>query len=121
MTRALKTRNVLLSLMGAALLVLKPRYAGPGTDVVHAYLGNLSVSFALYFAAVNATSDRKHGRLIAAALTLVAVEAFEATNGFGKMVNVYDPVDFVANAVGVGLAVAVDFGTEKLIERRISG
>ena len=57
-------------------------------------------------------------RLIAASLTLLAVEIFEATNGFGVMENVYDPADFVANAAGVGLAVIVDIATGRVLQRR---
>jgi hypothetical protein len=42
---------------------------------------------------------------------------FEATNGFGVMVNVYDPFDFIANAVGVGLALAVDMIASRVFDR----
>jgi hypothetical protein len=35
-------------------------------------------------------------------IALLVVELFEATNGFGVMTNVYDPADFVVNAVGAG-------------------
>lgn len=38
----------------------------------------------------------------------MVVELFEVTNGFAVMHNTYDPVDLVANAAGVGLALAVD-------------
>jgi hypothetical protein len=49
-----------------------------------------------------------HTRLLAAAVALAAVELFEAADGFGLMANVYDPVDFAANAPGVALAVVID-------------
>ena len=35
-------------------------------------------------------------------------KAYEASNGFGVMTNVYDRVDFAANAVGIALALAID-------------
>jgi hypothetical protein len=97
-----------LALLGVAVLVLKPLYRGPLDVVVYAYGGNFAVSFALYFVASIGLSQRGYGRLAAAISTLVVVEAFEATNGFGVMANVYDPLDFVANAAGVACAVAVD-------------
>ena len=116
--RAVTIRNVALAVLGAAVLVLKSAYRGPLQDAVHAYAGNVAVSFALYFAAVNATAGLGRPRLIAASLTFLAVEIFEATNGFGVMENVYDPADFVANAAGVGLAVIVDIATGRFLQRR---
>ena len=98
--------------------MLKSAYHGPFEDVLNAYAGNVAVSFALYFAAVNATAGYGRSRLIAAALTLLAVELFEVTDGFGAMENVYDPADFIANAAGVGLAVIVDVATGRVLRRR---
>ena len=116
--RAITIRNVALAVLGAAVLMLKSAHHGPFEDVIHAYAGNVAVSFALYFAAVNATARYRRPRLIAASLTLLAVELFEATDGFGAMENVYDPADFIANAAGVGLAVIVDIATGRFLQRR---
>jgi hypothetical protein len=111
-------RNVALALLGAAVLVLVPTYGGPFGEVVGSYGGNVAVSFALYFAARNATDRYQRPRLLAAAATLLAVELFEAADGFGVMANTFDPVDFVANAAGVGLAVLVDALTAPIVARR---
>lgn len=46
------------------------------------------------------------------------MELFEATNGFGVMTNTYDRFDFVANALGVALGVAVDVITSQVSLRR---
>lgn len=116
--RAMTVRNVVLALLGATVLVLVPAYDGPFREVVGSYGGNAAVSFALYFAARNATDRYRRPRLLAAAATLLAVELFEATDGFGIMANVFDPVDFVANAAGVGLAVVVDALTAPIVARR---
>ncbi len=116
--RTITIRNVVLAVMGAAVLVLGPAYHGPASELLHAYGGNVAVSFALYFAAVNATSSYPRPRLLAALLTLVAVELFEVTDGFGVMANTYDPLDLLANAAGVGLAVIVDIATRPIIRRR---
>jgi peptidoglycan/LPS O-acetylase OafA/YrhL len=115
LSRSLTIRNVALAVLGALVLVLKAAYGGPFEDAVHAWAGNLAVSFAIYFALLNTTMRWSRPRLYAAALALLLVSAFEATNGFGVLLNVYDPIDFVANAAGVGLAVLVDVGTFALM------
>jgi hypothetical protein len=51
-------------------------------------------------------------------LALLVVQLFEATDGFGVMGNVYDRVDFVANTVGVGLALVVDLLTRGIANGR---
>jgi hypothetical protein len=117
--RAITIRNVALAVLGAAVLVLKSAYDGPFQDVFYAYAGNIAVSFALYFAALNATARLGRSRLVAASLTLLTVEVFEATNGFGVMENVYDASDFVANAAGIALAVIVDVTTSRVLQRRL--
>jgi hypothetical protein len=101
-------RNVTFALLGAAALVLKHSYTGVWERVVQAYAGNFVVSFALYFAFVGSALRFRHPRLIAAAAVFAVVTAFEVTNGFGVMSNVYDPFDIAANAAGIGFAVLVD-------------
>lgn len=82
-------------------------------EVVYSYAGNFSVSFALYFAAINAMEKYRRPRLLAATATLLAVELFEISNGFGVMANVFDRGDLLANALGVGVAVLVDAMTTR--------
>ena len=101
-------RNVSFVLLGVAALVLKRHYSGPYVEIIHSYSGNVSASFAVYFVVRLLTSGWRYERLVTAGIALLVVELFEATNGFGVMTNVYDPVDFVANAVGVGLALVLD-------------
>lgn len=117
MVPRLSVRNVVFALLGAVALVLKPAYHGPLEGTVYSYAGNVSVSFALYFAAINATARYPRPRLIAAVATLLAVEAFELTDGFGVMANVVDPFDLVANAVGVALAVTIDALSLRMMRR----
>ena len=81
MTRAETIRNVILALLGVAGLLFRSAYYGPLHEVVSAHGGNFAVSFALYFVALNAAARHGFGRLAAAAGTLLAVEAFEVTNG----------------------------------------
>lgn len=111
----LRVRNVVLAVLGAAVLVLKQSYHGPLEEIVYSYAGNFSVSFALYFAAINAAEKYRRPRVLAASATVLAVELFEISNGFGVMANVFDSVDLLANAVGVGVAILVDAVTSKLL------
>lgn len=117
MTAAEKRRFVALILLGIAALTLKPAYAR-GNAILLAYAGNFSASFAVYFLARIGVSEAGVGRLGAAALAIAVVEAFEATDGFGVMSNVYDPGDFIANLAGVMLALAVDVASQHIIARR---
>jgi hypothetical protein len=105
-------RNLLYVLVGAAALVLKRHYAGPGEQLVHSYGGNIAVSFAIYFLFCNfflqLPIPTKFKKPVAAGLALALVELFEAFDGFRVMTNTYDPYDFVANAIGLALALTVD-------------
>jgi hypothetical protein len=103
-------KSTVFALLGAAGLVLKPHYSGPHQTAVLSYGGNVAASFAVYFVVSNLRlhSHSRYGRLLTAAAALFVVESFEVTNGFGVMTNVYDRVDLVANAVGVGFGLAVD-------------
>lgn len=101
-------RAALLVSVGVVGLLLKRSYAGPHPGLVHSYLGNVSVSFSVYFLATVASARIARGRRFAAALALLVVEAFEISDGFGLLSNVYDRWDLLANAVGIGLAAGVD-------------
>lgn len=103
-----KARNVLLVLLGVAVLVTKRHYSGPFVEVIHDHGGNAAASFAAYFVTRIMTSGWRHGGLLTAGIALLVAELFEVTDGYGVMTNVYDPADFVANALGVGTAWAVD-------------
>ncbi len=87
---------------------MKSHYSGPLAEIVHNYGGNVAASFAVYFMIRIVALNRKYGRLLSASVALLAVGLFEATDGFWVMTNVYDPVDFVGNALGVGVAFLVD-------------
>jgi hypothetical protein len=112
-TTAQVGRNVVLVLLGLAVFVLKPGYHGPLAQAVNDWGGNFSVSFAVYFLAAVAATRYGGGRLAAAVSALLVVEAFELTDGFGVMSNVYDPADLLANAAGVGVAFALDLATRR--------
>lgn len=101
-------RNVVFVLLGVAALVLLGRYSGRFGEVAGSYGGNVSASFAAYFLMRIVTAEWRHRELWAGTLALTAASLFEATDGLGVLSNVYDPADFMANAVGVGVAAVID-------------
>ena len=103
-----RIRNLVLILLGILVLVFKRHYTGPLEELVYAYGSNISVSFALYFIVLLGFDHLPQTRLIAVAGSFLSVELFELTNGFGFMTNVYDPMDYIANALGITMALVVD-------------
>ena len=108
MTTNQTRRHVLFVLAGVAVLVLKPHYHGLLAPVIFNYGGNFAVSFAVYFIVGIVASRHGWGRWIIVAAALLVVELFEITDGFGVMGNVYDTLDLLANAAGIGLAFVID-------------
>jgi uncharacterized membrane protein len=95
-------------LVGVTALLIKSWLRDSISSFAHAYLRNLAVSFAVFFVVAIAVAPKLQ-RIWIAASALAIVEAFELTDGFGVMTNVYDPFDSLANALGVALACCVDF------------
>ncbi len=110
-----RVRWVAFVLVGFLGFWLTSVYRGAYSDAVHAYGGNITASFGVYFLAVIAAwrlGWSPQARMLGAAVAaLVVVEAFELTNGFGVMTNVYDRFDLLANAAGVLLALLVESAT----------
>ena len=110
-------RNLVMILVGVICLLLKRWFANFLGDIAFSYVGNLSASFAMYFL-VLMIPIRKLTWVMVAVIALVIVETFELTNGFGIMTNVYDPFDYAANVIGIGLAVCVDQLSFRIIPKR---
>lgn len=104
----MRTRTIILVLISVALFLLKRQYTGPFAELVQCYWGNLIVSFAVYFNTAMLPFPGKDRRLPAAFLAFTAVQLFEATDGFGFMSNTYDPLDYLANTIGITLALLLD-------------
>jgi hypothetical protein len=120
LSRSSTIRYTIFVLLGTAGLVLKSWFSGCLPDFVLNYAGNLCVSFAVYFIVRLASAKMRFNRVISAITALLIVELFEATNGFGVMSNTYDRLDFLANALGITLAVVVDISTERVLRNQIS-
>ena len=120
MNRSYIIRNTIFVLLGTAGLVLKSWFSGYLPDFVLNYAGNLCVSFAVYFIIKLSFAKMRFNRVIIAIIALLIVELFEATNGFGVMSNTYDRLDFLANALGITLAIVVDISTERVLRNQIS-
>lgn len=115
MNARIRYRNLLMVLAGVICLLLKRWFAKYLGDLAFSYVGNLSVSFAVYFM-ISIAAIPRLTRVMIAVLALLVVEGFELTNGFGIMTNVYDHLDYLANALGIGLAVCVDAGSARLLQ-----
>jgi hypothetical protein len=100
-------RYVPMVLVGVAGLLLKSWFAESLGDFAYSYLGNVSVSFAVYFL-VSIAAGAGLNRVMMGLIALLVVEVFELADGFGLMANVYDPLDYLANALGVALAYFFD-------------
>jgi hypothetical protein len=98
-------------------LLLTAHYSGPRATFVHSYAGNITASFAVYFILATPCRDQKFPRALPAVLGLATVQLFEATDGFGVMSNTYDPADYLANGVGVLLALLLDTVTSQVASR----
>jgi hypothetical protein len=107
MNAPLRIRNVAMVLVGVVVLLSKGWIRESFGSLAYAYLGNLSASFAAFFVVAIAATPEVH-RIWIAVVALAIVEGFEWTNGFGVMTNVYDPLDYLANGLGIALAFGVD-------------
>lgn len=112
-----RARHTFFVLIGVAGLLLKSWFSDAFSDFAFSYVGNLSVSFAVYFL-VRLAPLGKLNRAFGAIIALLIVELFEVTDGFGVMTNTYDRFDLVANALGITLGVAVDVITAQVSLRR---
>lgn len=108
-----KIRKVIFILIGVVLLISKKYYDGPYQEFVNSYLGNVSVSFSVYFLISKNESMGKRNKIITALIALAIVELFEITNGFGIMSNVFDLYDLIANLIGVSIALGLDLFISK--------
>jgi hypothetical protein len=126
-------RHWVFVLIGVAGLILVFCYSGPYFNLVHSYCGNLTASFACYFlvrsiitlsvALTRRFVNHRTILLVSSLIALLVVELFEWTDGFfAVMTNVYDPLDYGVNGLGVALAVVVDIFASYILkgrERRI--
>ena len=102
-------------LLGVILLVLKQKYNGPYPEIINSYLGNFSISFAVYFIIEFNDNLWKKNKVITAIIAIAIVSLFELTNGFSVMTNVYDTFDLLVNIVGVLLAITLDVFTSRFM------
>jgi hypothetical protein len=110
-------RNLLMVLVGVTCLLLKRWFAKYLGNLAISYIGNLSASFAVYFL-ISIARIPNVTRVMVAAAALLVVESFEFTNGFGIMTNVYDPFDYLANAIGIGCAICADAGLSRVLRAK---
>lgn len=115
----LRMRDILMILAGVAGLLLKRWLSFTVSDFVYSYVGNVTISYAVFFL-TNIAAENRLNRFKIVLISLAVVEIFELTNGFGFMTNVYDPFDYLANALGISLAFIVDMISTRIILVRSS-
>jgi len=103
-----RIRNLAIILFSCLVLFLKQYYSGPFKGLIQAYGSNILVSFAIYFLALVWLETLPQTRLLSGIGSLLIVELFELLNGIGPTSNTFDPMDFIANALGITLALVVD-------------
>ncbi len=113
----IKVRNIGFVLLGVAGLIFKGHYSGAAEDLIRSYLGNIAISFAIYFIMLQVPIRSKYKRVWSIGLTLASVESFEILDGFRIFSNVYDSFDLLANGVGILFALIIDtvFSSSKKI------
>ena len=110
--------NYAFFLIGVMGLLLVFWYSGPFFNLVHSYGGNLTACFAFYFLIRPTAAQVTSSRVASALVALLVAGLFEATGGFfGMMTNIYDPWDYLANTLGVALAVVVDISVAGVSSR----
>ena len=117
MTTRGKIKNVIFILVGVILLLLKKYYVGPYQEIINSYLGNISISFSVYFLISLNQTIWKSNKIITFIISLTIVELFEITGGFGIMSNVYDSYDLIANLIGLSIALALDISLKRFIPK----
>ena len=78
-------------------------------------MGNVAISFAVYFL-ISIAASGKLKRLAIGLIAFIVVGMFELSDGFKIMANVYDPFDYLADALGVALAYIIDVLIARLVQ-----
>ncbi|MFC1526105.1 hypothetical protein ACFL6X_04755 [Candidatus Latescibacterota bacterium] len=105
-------RQKVTCLIGVAVgvlgLLLCRHYAGPASDLIHSHGANVTFSFGAYFILKLCRLPLADRRPVCAAYALLGVSAQEVAQGLSLYPGIFDPLDFLANAAGIGAAWAVD-------------
>ena len=103
-----KKRNVILILVVLSGLLLVRFYTGPMEIFVHSHGANITFSFGAYFILKFIKLPLNNHRIVNGAYTFLGVSAQEIAQAFGQYPGVFDPLDFLANASGILIAMIMD-------------
>jgi len=120
LAKAPRLRNIILVLVGVSGLLVKRWLSASLSEMVYSYLGNVSISFSVYYL-VSIGARGRLNKAVYAVIALLAVESFELADGFWVMSNVYDHYDLVANAIGVAMALVVDVALNRVLSPERAG
>jgi len=103
-----KLRNLFHVGIGVAGLLSSRYYSGPIKDFFHSYGANISFSFAAYFLLKFFRLPLINNKYMNAAYTLFGDSVQEFVQSVGIYPGTYDPLDFIFNAIGIGIALVID-------------
>ena len=103
-----KLRNVLFILAGALVHILSGSYFGPFEEWVRSYGSNLAVSFALFFLLQFLRLPGIGNPLACAGYALAILFVEEFAQRSSQYAGVFDPWDFLYDAIGVFAAVGLN-------------
>ncbi len=104
-----KTRNVAFIFVGVIGLLGVRFYSGPLETLVHSHGANLTFSFGAYFILKFIKLPLIENKYMNGAYTFMGVSAQEIAQAFGRYPGIFDPLDFIANAFGICVAMIVDY------------
>lgn len=103
-----KTKKLICIAIGVAGLLFCGQYAGPGAGFLHSHGANVTFSFGAYFILSLCRLPLIERKPINAAYTFLGVSVQEVAQGLELYPGIFDPLDFLANAVGVCCAWVAD-------------
>ena len=104
-----RVRNLVLIGISVVAILFVSLYSGTFSHFVQSYGANVSFGFGMYFLLQFFKIPGIERIPTNAVYTLVFTGAQELAQFVGLNPGVFDPWDFLANAVGIGFAVVVDY------------
>ena len=111
-----KVWRILCIAIGVGGLLFSRHYSGVGASFLQAYGANVSVSFAAYFLLRILNLPPRGSKYAAALYAFLAVSAQEVAQALRLYPGMFDALDFLFDAAGVGLALVIDMAKSKKIQ-----
>jgi hypothetical protein len=113
MAASQKTRRLICIAISVAGLLFSRHYSGPAAEILHSHGANVTFSFGMYFILGLCKLPLIERKSINAAYALLGVSVQEGAQALNLYPGVFDPLDFLANAVGICAAWMIDVWMSK--------